>query len=161
MMNTKTNPEDTALWQRRLAAQANNSAWRLSELKTRTEAQNQEMLHAAHAAMHLWSIVGNDNNRAHAIQLLAQVHALLGNASQAQTYLAESSAYFFAGDRDPWEVACAHAIAANVACCSGLPDAHQLHYQQAAELIAALPDPQDRDILKATLAIVPPPAARI
>jgi hypothetical protein len=46
-----------ALWPRRLAAQANNRAWRLSESTSRTPHEDEEMLQAAHAAMHFWKIV--------------------------------------------------------------------------------------------------------
>src|SRR5258705_10231139 len=115
MSQPSQSPEEIALWQRRLAAHANNRAWRLSESKSRSEAQSQEMLHAAHAAMHLWSIVGTDNHKAHAIQLLAHVHALLGNADAASTYLAACSPYLSSPEREAWEAAIFHAVAANVA----------------------------------------------
>jgi hypothetical protein len=160
MTQSPVTPEDTLLWQRRIAAQANNRAWRLSELKSRSEAESQEMLHAAHASMHLWSMIGNENNKAHAIQLLAHVYALLGKAEQASSYHTVSSAYFLDAGRDAWEVACCHAVAANVAACARNDDAHRIHYDKAVELISALPDPEDREILQATLVVVPlPPSA--
>jgi hypothetical protein len=150
-------PEETALWQRRLAAQANNLAWRMSESRSRSTAESQEMLHAAHAAMHLWSIVGNDNQKAHALQLLAHVHALLGNAGAASTYLGGCAPHLSSPERQPWEVAIFHAVAANVAAAGRNSSDHRRHYARARELIDALADPEDRDILEATLAVVPAP----
>jgi hypothetical protein len=149
--------EETAPWQRRLAAQANNRAWDLSESASRSPAQSQEMLHAAHAAMHLWSIVGTDNHKAHALELLAHVHALLGNAEAASTYLAACSPYLCGPERQPWEVAMIHAVAANVASATNDASDHRLHYAKARELIDALPDAEDREILEAALAVVPSP----
>lgn len=76
-MADTTSPEEVALWQRRLAAQANNRAWRLSESMSRSPQEDEEMLHAAHASNYFSKIVGNPSNRAHAAQLLAHVYALL------------------------------------------------------------------------------------
>jgi hypothetical protein len=73
VMTEKPSPEEVVRWQRRLAGQANNRAWSLSEQASRSAAEDEEMLNAAHAAMYFWSIVGNANNQAHAAQLLAQV----------------------------------------------------------------------------------------
>ena len=157
MSQASSSPEETALWQRRLAAQANNRAWRLSESRSRSPAESQEMLHAAHAAMHLWSIVGTDNHKAHAQQLLAHVHGLLGNAEAASGYLAACAPYLSGPDREPWEVAIFHAVAANVAAASRNAADHRRHYTRARELIDALPDPEDKEILEATLAVVPSP----
>ena len=50
MSDAKPTPEETARWQRRLAGQANNHAWQLAEQATRTPAEGELMLQAAHAA---------------------------------------------------------------------------------------------------------------
>lgn len=70
MSQQQPGPEELATWQRRIATRANNKAWELSEKLNRTPAEIQEMLHAA---MHLWCIVGNENNKAHAELLLDHV----------------------------------------------------------------------------------------
>jgi hypothetical protein len=70
-MTNKPTPEDVALWQRRLASQANNRAWTLAEALHRSPEEDEEMLHAAHAAMYFWSMVGEPSHHAHAAQLLA------------------------------------------------------------------------------------------
>ena len=157
MSQASPSPDETALWQRRLAAQANNRAWQLSESTSRSSAESQEMLHAAHAAMHLWSIVGTDNQKAHAVQLLAHVHGLLGHAEAASGHLAACAPHLCHPDRAPWEVALFHAVSANVAAASKSVAEHRRHYARARELIDALPDPEDKKILEATLAVVPAP----
>ncbi len=157
MSQASSSPDETTLWQKRLAAQANNCAWRLSEAKSRSPAESQEMLHAAHAAMHLWSIVGTDNHKAHALQLLAHVHGLLGDGEAASAYLAACAPYLSHPEREAWEVALFHAVAANVAVASSNAADHRRHYARARKLIDALPDREDREILEATLAVVPSP----
>lgn len=157
-MPDATEPADIEQWQRRFASQSNNRAWRLSELPARLPEQSEEMLHAAHAAMYLWQSIGNAKNHAHAAQLLAHVHALLGMGEQAGQYLARSQPVFFGPDAQPWEVAIAHAVAANVAAANKQADRHAEHYETAARLIAALANAEERKILEATLNVVPRPA---
>ncbi len=152
-----TASDDLPTWQRKLASRANNRAWRLSEQLSRSPAEDDEMLHAAHAAMHLWAQVGNDDNKAHAALLLAHVHALLGEARNASRYLQGPSAHFLSGRSADWEVAIAHAVAANVAAANSDHVAHRHHHAAAAVAIAALPDAEDRDILSATFRVVPIP----
>lgn len=95
--------EEVALWQRRLAAQANNRAWRLSESPSRSPQEDEEMLQAAHASMYFWKLVGNTANRAHAAQLVAHVYALLKLPNPAKHYLAQSASFFLEQDCEPWE----------------------------------------------------------
>ena len=157
-MSDKPSPEEVALWQRRLASQANNRAWTLSEQRSRTPEEDEEMLQAAHAAMYFWNIVGNASNKAHAAQLLAHAYATLKLPNPAAYYLAKSQPVFMAEAAEPWERALAHAVAANVACASGQAAVHAEHYRQASEQVAALSDAEERAILEATLRVLPVPA---
>lgn len=152
-------PEEVAAWQRRLASQANNRAWSLTENPDRTPEEDEEMLHAAHAAMYFWTIVGDRNNKAHAAQLVAHVYARLGLPGPASHYFAKSEPVFFADSAEPWEKALAHAVAASVAAARQDAPAHLAHYRKAVERVAALPDPEERSILEATLRVLPVPGA--
>ena len=115
------------------------------------------MLQAAHTAMYLWKIVGNDHNKAHAAQLLAHAYATLKLPEPAADYLAKSAPILLAATAAPWERALAHAIAANVAAAKGEDRSHREHFRAATEQVAALPDPEERAILEATLRVLPPP----
>jgi hypothetical protein len=156
-MSDQLSPEETAAWQKRLASQANNRAWTLAEASARTPEQDEEMLQAAHAAMYFWKIVGDASHRAHAAQLLAHVYALLGLPRPARHYLQQSQPFFLDRDSAPWEQAFAHAVAANVAAAAGDAPAHACHRAQAQQLIAALQDPQEQEMLDATMRVVPLP----
>lgn len=115
------------------------------------------MLQAAHAAMYLWKMVGTPSNRAHAAQLLAHVYALLKLPNPANHYLEKSHPFFMQGDCAPWETALAHAVAANVAAASGQHEEHGAHFKTAQQLSAGLPTEEDRQILEATLRVIPAP----
>jgi len=158
-MSEKPSPEESALWQRRLASQANNRAWQLSELSSRTSDEDEEMLQAAHAAMYFWRIVGNESNKAHAAQLLAHAYAILKLPNPASHYLAKSERVLLSEGAEPWERALAHAVAANVAAAKGDRALHQEHYRKAIEQVATLADPEVRTILEATLRVLPVPGA--
>jgi hypothetical protein len=156
-MAEKPSPEDVALWQRRLASQANNRAWSLAEMLQRSPDENEEMLQAAHAAMYFWKIVGNPNNHAHAALLLAHVYALLGLPVPAARYLSKSLPYFMQHEGAPWELAFAHAVAANVASAEGNAAAHAKHYSEAQTAATHMTDPETRVVFAATLRVIPAP----
>jgi hypothetical protein len=152
-------PEEVALWQRRLAAQANNRAWRLSESSNRSPQEDEEMLQAAHAAMHFWKIVGNANHRAHAALLVAHVYALLRLPNPARHYWAQCEPVFFKQECEPWEKALAFAVRGNVASAAGEAEVHAINYREAERLIGALPNAKDREILYPTLHVIPRPSS--
>jgi len=58
------------------AIEANNLAWSLVELATRTADEAERMLDAAHAARHHWFVVGTPLHQLRAEILLATAHAL-------------------------------------------------------------------------------------
>jgi hypothetical protein len=155
-MTTGT-PEEKSKWSRRFAIECNNRAWRLSEAKSRTPAEDQEMLHAAHAAALHWGQVGTALHQARATMLLAHVHALLGDGAAAMRYADESFAYVMEHESPAWEVAFAHAVLANAAA-AGKRELHSKHYERAQTLGEALPDAEDRSIFRATFRVVPEPA---
>jgi hypothetical protein len=160
-MSEPPTAEQTAIWQRRLASQANNRAWTLAESLSRTPEEDEEMLQAANAAMYFWKIVGNANNRAHAALLVAHVYALQRLPNPAMHFWAQVEPFFLQKECEPWEKACATAVKANVAAASGEAQTHATSYREAERLIAALPDPEDRAILNATLRAVPRPSGGV
>jgi len=152
-----TTPDNEAAWRRKLASAANNRAWTLSEQVTRTPDEDQEMLDAAHASHYLWRTIGNAKHFAMGHLLLGQVHALLGHASDALMHAKLAFGPLTGPDSEAWEVAISNAVMAHAAHCAGDVGLHASHYATAAQLTAALPDPQDQEIILATLRVVPKP----
>jgi lipopolysaccharide biosynthesis protein len=69
--------------ERRLAAGLYNDVWRLMEIAVRLPAQDDEMLHAAHASRHHWGKVGDPVNFARGEWLCSRVYSVLGRAEPA------------------------------------------------------------------------------
>ena len=157
-MSESPTADERAAWQRRLASQANNRAWTLAEASSRTPDEDDELLEAANAAMFFWNLVGNENHRANAAQLLAHAYALRGFGDAARHYFAKCEAVVFGEDAAPWQRAMAHAIAANVAAASGNAGAHRSHHAEAIRLMATIESEDDRNVVGATLRVIPIPA---
>jgi hypothetical protein len=156
-MSTTTDDGDAASWHRRFGSGANNRAWELAEQPTRTAAEDDAMLHAAHAAFYHWHTIGTERNVALAHLLLGHVHASLQDGTRARAYADAAFAFFATNASEPWEKAFAHAVLAHAAAACGDAEAHRAHYREAQALGGALDDAEERKIFDATFAVIPPP----
>lgn len=154
-MTGQPTPDDVALWQRRLASQANNRAWTLAESLQRSPEEDEEMLQAAHAAMYFWKMVGTPSHHAHAALLLAHAYALLELPRPARHYLSKSLRYFEKHDGAPWELAFLHAVGANVASTERDEAAHARHYAKAQAAAVRITDAETREMFAATWRVIP------
>jgi hypothetical protein len=148
---------DPAKWHRWFAIEANNRAWRLSESMARGEAEDAEMLDAAHASALHWGKVGTPLHAARGQMLLGHVHALLGHGAQAMKYARSAYDYVTSHDSPPWEVAFAHAVLANAGAAAKDKATHAAHYREARALGATLADEEERAIFEQTFRTVPAP----
>ena len=156
-MADKPSPEDLARWHRCFASECNNRAWQLADQTTRTEAENDEMLNAGHAAALHWSRVGDELNDARARLLLAHVHAGCGNGQMALRYARASHAYFMGNASPDWEVAFSHAVMAHAGAAAGDRDLHATHYHAARTAGDAIKDSEDKATFEASFASIPTP----
>lgn len=60
-----------------------NDAWRLMETENRTRAENDLMLHAAHASLYHWSLIGQPINRVRGEWQISRVYSILHRAEPA------------------------------------------------------------------------------
>lgn len=156
-MHDAPSPEDIAKWSRWFAIESNNRAWRLAEALSRSPADDEEMLHCAHAAALHWGRIGTELHKARATMLLGHVHALLGHGDSATRFARRAFDFVATHESPAWEVAFAHAVLANAAAAAGQREAHLEHYERARALGEALSDPEDRAIFEATFRAVPAP----
>lgn len=148
---------DVGAWHKYFAMSNNNRAWQLAAMPTRTAAEDQEMLSTAHAAAVHWTAVGTPLNVSRANMLLAAVHSLLGPAELAWSLAEETKKAFDKPDTPAWETAFVHVFHAHAAAISGRTQPHRDSYASAKAAIAALADPQDRQIVEASFVQVPSP----
>jgi hypothetical protein len=69
--------------QRQLAKDLFNHVWTLLEADSRTAAQDDEMIHAAHASRYHWGVVGEPVNLARGEWQCSRVYAVLARAEPA------------------------------------------------------------------------------
>jgi hypothetical protein len=151
-------PEELEKWHKWFAVECNNRAWRLAEQAARSPAEDEEMLHCAHAAALHWGKVGTELHQVRATMLLGQVHALVGDGKRALHYAREAFSYLTEHeDSPPWELAFAHAVLANAAAANDERSLHSTHYARAKALGGALTDDEERAIFEATFRTVPAP----
>ena len=158
-MSDTGNDDEIRKWHRWFAAECNNRGWRLSEAPTRSAADDDEMLNAAHAAAFHWNEVGTAIHRARADMLLAHVHALLGHGAIAIQYARKSFDAVTSRQSPDWELAFAHAVLAHAGYAANDMDLHARHYALARDVGLALPNAEEREIFDATFTRIPMPHA--
>lgn len=65
------------------AQSINGRVWELLQKSFRSDDENDEMLHAAHACAYHWMLVGNAVNQQRGEWLISHVHVALGHAKEA------------------------------------------------------------------------------
>jgi hypothetical protein len=74
---------DLAKAHRWFGVECNNTAWGLLEQPARTADETQQLLHAAHTALHHWAHIGTPINRLRGLSLLATAYTAAGQAEEA------------------------------------------------------------------------------
>ena len=155
-MSDPKSPEEITAWHRRFAAAGNNRAWDLS-VQTRSSAEDQEMLNAAHASAWHWAMGGTELNRMRSLMLLAEVHALLGFGRSALAYAEQMRTYLLGVPSPDWEVAFVHAVHAHAAAAAGESEKHRTSYGLAVAALEAISNEKERAIVAGTFNHVPRP----
>jgi hypothetical protein len=138
---------------RRLGVELFNHVWTLLELPERTPAQEDELVHAAHASRHHWAQVGEPRHLARGEWQISRVYSVLRRAEPALHHarrcleLLEES-----GDGEEWDLPFAHEAIARAALVAGDRGTAEHHLAQARGLGALIEDADDREHLDEALA---------
>lgn len=135
------------------AVECNNTAWDLLEKPSRTPAESDAMLHAAHAACFHWAAVGTAVHRMRAMVLLANVYAELGDARLCAAYAREC--YVLALEQPEgfaaWDLAFALEAVARADALQGNLEAARAKRQDVTQLAQGL-ETEDRQLVERSLA---------
>lgn len=143
--------------QRKLGVDLFNRTWTFLELPTRTAAEDDEMLHCAHASAYHWRQVGTPANFARSEWQCSRVYAVLGLAEPALRHahrcleLVESSP----ADMATWDLAGAHEALARAYSVAGDSEAARRHRDLGREALARVEEAEDRAPIEADLATIP------
>ncbi len=138
---------------RKLGVDLFNQVWTLLEQPERTRAEDDAMLHAAHASRHHWGQVGEPRHLARGEWQISRVYSVLGRGEPALHHarrcleLLEQS-----GDGEEWDVPFAHEAIARAALVAGERETLEYHLAQARSLGSRIEDADDREHLEEALA---------
>jgi DNA-binding transcriptional MerR regulator len=162
MSSTTATPTDVLDTEghRRLGKDLYNHAWSLIERSERSPAENDEMLYATYASAYHWSKAGGTlANAARSEWQIARVHATLGRGEPALWHatrcleLAEAATR--AGVADDWDVAAALEGLARAQAVAGDPASAEATRARARAALAAVADPEDRQLIEQDLESIP------
>jgi hypothetical protein len=145
--------EPPILDHRRLGVTLFNQTWELMEREDRGPADDDRMLHVAHASRHHWGEVGTPANLARGEWLCSRVYAVLGRPEPCVHHARRVLALCKEHGLADWDLAFGHEALAR-----GLAVAGDLEAARAeVELALAVPiaDEEDRALLLTDLATVP------
>jgi hypothetical protein len=146
-------PLDNAV-HRRLGVDLYNRVWTLLEKPERTRADEEEMVHAAHASRHHWGHVGTPANFARGEWLCSRVYATLGYGESARRHaercleLVEENG----GGFEDWDLAAAYEALARAHVVLGGQAEARRYVKLASEQAARIEDEEDREIIERQVA---------
>jgi hypothetical protein len=111
------------------AVALNNLVWTLLEKKDRVDEDNDLMVHAAHASMYHWSIVGKPENKARGEWLVSRVYAVLQSPEPAVHHALASLDICTDNHLEGFDIAYAHEACARAYAAGG--DVTQCHRYSA------------------------------
>lgn len=136
------------------ARQLNGRVWELLEKEGRSRAEDEDMLHAAHASLYHWLQVGSAVHRQRGEWLLSRVHVVLGQLDAAQRH---AQRCLELTERHPdemadFDVAYAYEGVARAHALAGDWDEAQAYQERARQAGEAIVDQEDRAIFLDDLA---------
>ena len=137
--------------ERRLAATLFNHTWTLLEKANRTVAEDDEMIHSAHASRAHWGVVGTPMHYARGEWQCARVYSVLGRSEPALYHANRCLTLSVENDLGPFDLGCGHEALARAYRVAGRPDKVTEHLELANEQSAQIEDVEDRKILDADL----------
>ncbi|HVK20888.1 MAG TPA: hypothetical protein VM677_05960 [Actinokineospora sp.] len=137
---------------RELARTLFNSVWDLLDRTDRTPADDDRMIHMAHASRYHWGEVGTAQNLIRGEWQCARVYAVLGRPEPALWHGRRALALCQEHGVTDFDLAFAHEAIARAHAIAGRTDQARESLDRAA--VVPIADPEDRDQLKQDLASV-------
>jgi hypothetical protein len=138
---------------RKLAATFFNETWRLLNLDNRSEEEDRQMIHCAHASRMHWELVGNVRNRAVGEWQVARVYSTLRFPQSALYHATECLAIAEQTGMEGFLRGCAHEAMARALSLAD-KQAAAIHHKMARDILPTISDPEDREILRSDLASI-------
>jgi DNA-binding transcriptional MerR regulator len=150
-------PELDLATRRALAVGLFNYTWTLLENPNRTTAEDDEMLHAAHASRYHWGEVGEAVNLARGEWQVSRVYAVLRRGEPALYHARRCLEINEANPagREDWELGSAYEAMARASAVAGDAAAGAEWKARAIAELATIADAEDRGVLEQDIATLP------
>lgn len=140
---------------RELAATLFNRVWTLLEQESRTEAEDAEMIHAAHASCYNWMKIGTPINRARGEWQISRVYATLGLAESAAFHARKTLEITEREGVGDFDLAFAYEAMARAAAVGGDADESRRWAELARGAAAEIAEDFDRELVLGDLETIP------
>jgi DNA-binding transcriptional MerR regulator len=154
---TLTEPTVDHADERALASRLFNDVWTLLGREERSPAESDRMLHMAHASRFHWDGVGGDQQRAIGEWQVSRVYSTLGRGEPAVFHARRCVDLAGSPGVDAWVASSAQEGLARALAVAGDPEAARSARDAALALLAAVEDPEDREIVMADIDSLPLP----
>jgi hypothetical protein len=144
-------PED----RRKLAVDLFNHVWTLLEKPERTVAEDDEMVHAAHASRLHWGHVGTAVNLVRGEWQIARVYATLGRGEPALYHARRCLELCDGAELEEWDLPFAYEALARANLAAGNEDEARRYADLARREGAKITDADDRELLEQDLLTLP------
>ena len=148
-------PEIDPATRRKLAADLFNHTWTLLEKPDRTTAEDDEMIHSAHASRFHWGEVGEPVNLARGEWQCARVYSVLGRAGLALHHARRCLEINEAIGSADFDIAAAFEAMARAHLAAGDAEEVAAWKARAIEALDGIADRDDREIIEGDLATLP------
>ena len=148
-------PEDLQKLHRRFAVDLFNRSWDILDQAERTPADEEELLAVAFASRWHWDQIGGDEERAVGDHQIAKVASLLGHGDLALRYATLALERTEAAAWGGWRLAAAYEGMARAHAAAGDTAARAEWVAKTEAALAAIPDPEERQVIADQLATVP------
>jgi DNA-binding transcriptional MerR regulator len=156
VMGTPAEALDTEA-ERRLGVDLFNKTWTLMEKTDRTQDDDDEMMHCAHASAYHWRQVGTAANRSRSEWQCSRVYAILGRPEPALAHARRCLEIVEAhpDDMKDWDKPAALEALARAHWVAGDLDEARRYAEKGRTLTARIEDEDDRAIIEADFATIP------
>jgi hypothetical protein len=140
---------------KRFAVKLNNLTWELLMKKDRTEDDDQTMIHAAHASLYHWSLVGTEINLQRGEWMVSHVYAVLNRPEPALYHAKRCLAITEKHRFVDFDLAYAYEAMARAQACAGNADEAKKYIKLAAEAGVKIKEEEDKKIFMGDFAAEP------
>jgi DNA-binding transcriptional MerR regulator len=141
--------------ERRLASQLFNATWTLLEQEDRSRADDDRMLHMAHASRYHWGQVGTAANLARGEWQCSRVYAVLERSEPCLHHAQRVLDICQDNGIGDWDLGFAHEALARGHAVAGDKEMARLEIERALAAVEGIADDEDRAILLADLETIP------